>query len=138
MQSVEVRGMDEIAQALEDLPRVIEEARAEVFEEIGQELLPAVQARIGGSGSVAGAQEYVVGSGKGYVAVRAKRNAQIKGYAAGYVTNALEHGHKVRNSKAHVSGKYMYRETANDEMAKTAETVRKRIEEAALKRLEEK
>lgn len=145
MQSVEIRGLDRVTKALEGLPDVIREARGEVFEEMGGELLSAVQQRIGGSGRVAGAQEYQVGSGKGYVAVRAKAKTDLDGYPAGYITNALEGGHKVRQpAKARsrsrvkmdrVPGKYMYRDTRQMEAEQAAETAVRRIEDAAVNAL---
>ena len=100
MQSVEIQGLDKVTKALEDMPGAVREARAVVFEEMGGELLGAVQQRLGGSGRVAGVQEYQVGSGKGYVAVRAKAKTYLGGYAAWYITNALEGGHKVRQPSA--------------------------------------
>lgn len=96
MQSVEIQGLDQVVKALEDLPGTLREARAQVMEEMGEELLGAVQQRIGGTGRIAGAQDYHVGSGKGYVAVRAKAKTDLGRYAAGYVTNALEGGHEIR------------------------------------------
>lgn len=144
MQSVEIQGLDRVVKALEDMPGAIREARGAVFEEIGEELLWAVQQRIGGSGRVAGTQEYQVGSGKGYVAVRAKAKTDLDGYAAGYITNALEGGHAVRKPSAagsrsrarvdRVSGKYMYRDTHQLEAQLLAETAAQRIEKAALEK----
>ena len=146
MQSGEIQGLDRVAKALENMPAVIKEARAEVMEEMGQELLGAVQQRIGGSGRIADAQAYHVGSGKGYVAVRAKADTELNGYAAGYITNALEGGHEVRRpqqpgsrSRAKVDrvpGKYMYRDTGRREAEQLAETAAQRIEDAALKALD--
>lgn len=80
MQSVEIQGLDKVKKALEAAPEAIREARAQVFDEMGEELLGVVQRRIGGSGRVAGVQEYQVGSGKGYVAVRAKAKTDLDGY----------------------------------------------------------
>lgn len=151
MQSVEIQGLDQVKKALEAAPEVIREARAQVFEEMGEELLGVVQRRIGGSGRVAGVQGYLVGSGKGYVAVRAKAKIELDGYAAGYITNALEGGHEVRKASADASpkrkrksrarldrvpGKYMYRDTGAQELKRAAETAAQRIENAALKALE--
>lgn len=150
MQSVEIQGLDKVKKALEAAPEAIREARAQVLDELGGELLGAVQRRIGGSGRVAGVQEYRVGSGKGYVAIRAKAKTDLDGYAAGYITNALEGGHAVRpasgsaakrkrKSRAktrRVPGKYMYRDTGTQELSRAAETAAQRIEEAALKALE--
>ena len=140
MQSVEIRGLDEIAKLLEVTPDVIRNAKAEFFEEAGEALLVDVQHRIGGRGNVAGAQRYYIGSGKGYVAVRAAaRNEQggylISGnemYPAGYITNALENGHTqtagryvpaigARLKADRVAGKYMYQAVGGHEMQRVAE-----------------
>ena len=152
MQSVEIQGLDKVVKALENMPEVIREARAEVMEEMGQELLGAVQQRIGGTGRVADAQGYDVGSGKGYVAVRAKAKTYLDGYAVGYITNALEGGHAFpgrgvqglskrerserQSSDRRVQGKYMYRDTGRQEAERLAETAAQRIEDAALKALD--
>ena len=96
MQSIEINGLDRVIKGLETTAQVIREARGEVMDEMGQELLGGVQRRIGGSGRVAGVQEYKVGSGTGYVAVRAKADTYLDGYAAGYITNSLENGHAIR------------------------------------------
>ena len=149
MQSVEIQGLDKVKKALEAAPEAIREARAQVLDELGEELLGAVQQRIGGSGRVAGVQKYRVGSGKGYVAIRAKAKTDLDGYAAGYITNALEGGHAVRPSSGsakrkrksrakmrRVPGKYMYRDTSAQELKRAAETAAQRFEDAALKALE--
>ena len=134
MQSMEIDGLKEIIQTLETTPEVIRQARAEFFDEAGEVLLEAVQRHIGGSGRVAGVQESYVGSGKGYVAVRPMAKTNLDGYAAGYITNALENGHAVRpasgkakkkrrsRAKANrVQGKYMYRNTGQQEAERAAE-----------------
>ena len=152
MQSVVIQGLDKVTKALEDVPQVIREARGEVMEEMGKELLGTVQQRIGyltgsehrrGTDHVADVQEYRVGSGKGYVAVRPKADTSLDGYAAGYISNSLEGGHKIRrpessnsNSKSEatvtrVSGKYMYRNSQLD-AAQLADEAAKRIENAAV------
>lgn len=149
MQSVEIKGLDRVKKALEAAPEAIREAKAQVLEEMGEELLGAVQQRIGGSGRVAGVQEYQVGSGKGYAAVRAMAKTDLDGYAAGYITNALENSHAVRTSSGsakrkrksrakmrRVPGKYMYRDTGAQELKRAAETAAQRIEDAAMKALE--
>ena len=78
-------------------------------------------------------------------AVRAKAKTYLGGYAAGYITNALEGGHKVRQPSAagsrsraktdRVPGKYMYRDTGQFEAERLAETAAQRIEDAALQKL---
>ncbi len=155
MQSVTVKGLDEIVKLLETTPEVIREARAEFFEEAGQILLDDVQRRIGGTGRVAGAQKYYVGSGKGYVAVRAAARNEPGGYLmrgkemypAGYVTNALENGHEQtagryvpalgkRLTKERAAGKYMYHAVGGHEMQRVAEEGAKVIENKVRAHLE--
>lgn len=142
MQSIEITGLKELTAALDAAPDVIRQAKAEFFEEAGDQLLTDVQIRIGGP-SVSAVQEYRVGSGKGYVAVRAMADTDLDGYAAGYVTNALENGHTIRqptgNAKrkrrsrakvASVPGKHMYRDTQEAEAQRVAETGARQIESA--------
>ena len=93
MQSVEISGLKEIQKRLEGYPEAMKKARSEFFEEAGREMLSTVRRRIGGQGYVANVQDRHVGSGGGYAAVRAKAKTELRGYAAGYVTNALEGGH---------------------------------------------
>lgn len=93
MQSVEISGLKEIQKKLEGYPEAMKKARSEFFEEAGREMLSTVRRRIGGQGYVANVQDRHVGSGGGYAAVRAKAKTELRGYAAGYVTNALEGGH---------------------------------------------
>lgn len=75
------------------------EWRREMYEEMGRAVLEDVQ-RGFGNGEVAGWQDAVVGSGGGYAAVRAKKETftqngeRGKPYAVGYVTNAIDSGHK--------------------------------------------
>ena len=89
MQSVKIHGLRQAQKAFERLPEAVRQAKADVFEAVGEYLLEDVQNRISGYGRVAGVQEYQVGSGKGYVAVRAKKETYLDGAAAGYITNAL-------------------------------------------------
>ena len=89
--------------------------------------------------------------GDGYAAVRAKADTELRGYAAGYITNALENGHKVRGPSGHakreresrreegrdrVAGIYMYHMTDADVVRRlTAEGARE-IEKKAMAYLE--
>lgn len=132
MQEIRVEGLDAIISKLEESPEVFREARARKLETIGEELLGRVQSRIGGTGDISSRQEYRIGSGKGYVAVRPKAKDYLvsaggKRYAAGAVTNAIEGGHAIRGPSgaakfkyrprirvARVPGKYMYQNTEPD------------------------
>ena len=146
MQSVVIQGLDKVIKALDEMPDVILAAKADAFEVAGQELLADVQRRIGGTGRVAGVQEYQVGSGKGYVAVRAKKKTELDGYAAGYITNALENGHDQepgrfvpeigrRLKEDRVAGKYMYRDVGESRAIQAADNIAKCIETAAVEAL---
>lgn len=147
MQSVEIHGLRQVQEAFERLPEAVRQAKADVFEAVGEYLLEDVQNRIGGSGRVAGAQEYRVGSGKGYVAVRAKKETWLDGAAVGYITNALENGHVqtpgryvpalgARLRRDRVPGKYMYQITGRREGPRMAEEAARRIERTVLQELE--
>ena len=149
MQSVEISGLREVITKLDVAPELIREARAEFFAEAGASLLSDVQGRIGGTGKIAWVQEYRVGSGKGYVAVRAKAKTNVGKYAAGYITNALENGHEVRTASgkakrkrrsrakaSRVPGKYMYRNTAAQEAKRAAEEGARIIEAKILAHME--
>ena len=83
-----------------------------------------------------------------YAAVRAKAKTELRGYAPGYVTNALEGGHvqtpgryvpamgkKLKANR--VKGKYMYRKTAA-ELPQIAERGAQEIEKKAMAYLEGK
>ena len=123
MQSVEIQGLDKVKKALEAAPDAIREARAQVLDELGEELLGAVQQRIGGSGRVASVQEYRVGSGKGGHAVRPS-------------SGSAKRKRKSRAKMRRVPGKYMYQDTGAQELSRAAETAAQRIEDAAMKALE--
>lgn len=82
------------------------------------------------------------------VAVRPMAKTNLDGYAAGYITNALENGHAVRpapesqkerqsRAKANrVQGKYMYRNTGQQEAKRAAEEGARIIEAKILAHME--
>lgn len=83
----------DLASILQQLP---EERRA-LHETLGEAVLRLVRTNLGGSGKAQSWQASHVGTGGGYAAVRPKAGAytQDKGhYAVGYVTNAIENGHR--------------------------------------------
>ena len=100
------------------------------LEQMWRYLLLDVQRKIGGSGKVAGWQAPHMGTKGGYVAVRAKADTYQttksgKRYAVGYVTNAIEGGHRhggprggkgyrPRYRKAAVPGKWFYQAVRQD------------------------
>lgn len=120
---------NEIGQLLRELPNV----KREALERAGREALQAVRTRIGGRGKVQRWQELHMGSRGGYAAVRAVAGQyDAHGYAVGYVTNAIESGHRSggRNgSDRRVPGKEMYKRTQGDAEALAAKSA-KEIEDA--------
>lgn len=72
MINVQMSGLDEIIDRLQESPEVFRDARSRELEDIGQQLLPRVRAGIGGTGRIQNLQDVYMGSGKGYVAVRPK------------------------------------------------------------------
>lgn len=139
----------EVARLVEKLtkaPQVLKEAKRQAFESAAPRLLSAVQFEIGGSGRVRSWQEKYVGSKGGYAAARPKAETYLetkgkqkgfragpKKYAVGYVTNAINNGHRSpKNQRGHrTSGKvtagkpfYQRAQKAADQVAQdTAEQI---------------
>ncbi len=124
--NVKIEGLDRIAKSWDKLLKEFPAKRREFLERMGQQLLADVRREIGGEGKVAGWQEKHMGSRGGYVAIRAAAKTYQttmggKRYAVGYVTNAIENGHRVRTpavrgakgyrsraEKAAVPGRWFY------------------------------
>ena len=123
MQELEI-----LARQLEDSCETLQEVRRSALEKAGDKLLRAVRSRIGGTGKVQSWQERHMGSGGGYTAVRpAAKTYDRAGDAVGYVTNAIEGGHRVRTGSGpsrarmqRVPGKWMYRSTNPAQIAAAA------------------
>lgn len=140
MQSIEITGLKEIQKAFERFPELVKKAKGDMFEDLGREVLHAVRREIGGSGRVAGVQAYYVGSGRGYVAVRAMADTELEGYAAGYITNALENGHDQTPGRyvpalgrtlkrTRVSGKHMYQTVSEFVAPRNAGSAAERLQQ---------
>lgn len=129
MQSVDTRDIDHLIDSWNALLKRFPDGKQKALESIGRDLLLNVRDEIGGSGKVAGWQEPHMGSGGGYVAVRAKAKTYQttkngNRYAVGYITNAIEGGHQTggqrpgpkadgyryrpRYKKAAVPGRWFY------------------------------
>ena len=98
-QTVEVEGLDQIEKSWAELLKRFPAERRRVLEQVGQKLLAQVRQEIGGEGKVAGWQGIHMGSGGGYVAIRARAKEYQttksgKRYEVGYVTNSVEGGHR--------------------------------------------
>lgn len=99
--TVDTTGLDRLAESWDALVQRFPRQKRAALAALGTELLQQVRSEIGGTGKVAGWQAPHMGSGGGYVAVRAKADTYQttksgKRYAVGYVTNAFEGGHKIR------------------------------------------
>lgn len=119
MQSIELDGLDRLLDGWESLQRDFPGMKRELLEELGRSLLEDVRSEIGGAGTVQSWQERYVGSRNGYVANRPKAKtykttARGKKYAVGYVTNAIEGGHKHRRPSAQKRDGYRYRPRIDD------------------------
>lgn len=114
MQSVDVSSIDKILKSWDKLLKEYPQMKRELLEDLGQQMLTDVQEAIGGTGIVSGWQARYVGSRNGYVAVRPRANIYQttksgKQYAVGYVTNAIENGHRHRRPRAVRRDGYVYR-----------------------------
>lgn len=106
--------IDRLDKVLEDFPQL----RRELLERMGPALREEVLRGLGPSDKVAGWQTAHMGSGGGYVAVRPKANTyQVtqggKRYAVGYVTNAIEGGHRPPSRRGSSRPDYRYRPRHN-------------------------
>lgn len=125
---LDASALKALTQRLEQAPRVLSEAKQQAFAAAAPKLKAEVDAQIGGSGKVRSWQGAYVGTKGGYAAVRPKRELYLetqgkqkgyragpKKYAVGYVTNAINRGHRApRNtagyytSSKRVPGKQFY------------------------------
>ena len=104
MQSIELRGLEQIDRLCEKLkrsPEVFQQARRECFEAAAREAERIVDRQIGGSGKVQRWQESTVGTRGGYARVAPKKETWTERtkkagnrYAVGAVTNAIVSGHR--------------------------------------------
>lgn len=144
---VDASELKELINKLDAAPAVIQEARRTAFEQAAPRMKQALDERIGGTGKVQSWQDYFVGSKGGYAAVRPKAKTYAKDskgkttkYAVGYVTNAIENGHRFpRTGKSQLSGivfgRYFYMNTqryaekiAQEAAEQAAETLRQHLE----------
>ena len=136
-QSVKISGLEHLRKDLEELSEELPEMRREIHEELAVQMRGEVEealARRAGSstGTVAGWQEGYVGTKGGYAAVRPRAKTSYRGYAVGYITNAIENGHAIRRpsgkwkgyrarvKKRYVLGLHFYREVQGGRLEKLA------------------
>lgn len=113
-QTVDTRDLDRLMDSWDTLLKQFPAKKREMLERLGPKMLQAVRAEIGGEGKVAGWQAPHMGSKGGYVAVRAKADTYQatksgRRYAVGYVTNAIEGGHRHGGRRGSSKPGYRYR-----------------------------
>lgn len=118
MPSVQMDGVDQLLASWDALQKEFPAMKRDLLEDLGKQMLSGVQSKIPGTGTVRGWQERYIGSKNGYVAVRPKSKtykttAGGKKYAVGYVTNAVEGGHKHRRPSQTPREGYKYRARIN-------------------------
>lgn len=118
MQSIEYSDLDRIIASWEALLNDYPGMKRELLEDLGTQLLGDVREALGESEHVTGWQERYLGSKNGYVAIRPKAKtykttAGGKRYAVGYVTNAIEGGHKHRRPSQVKRDGYRYKGRIN-------------------------
>ena len=146
----------EFRRAFEGLDRVkdaLPEIKKEFLDRMGGEMFSAVRGNLGGEGKVQSWQEARVGSRHGYAAVspKAKTYQETKNsrHAVGYVTNAIERGHRIRSPSGQakeryrprikqpkVTGRFFYK-SSESEVARLAEAGAKDLAEKLVQKIEE-
>ncbi len=111
-------GLDRVLDRWDELLRDFPAMKRQLLEDLGKQLLSGVRGEIRGTGTVQSWQERYLGSKNGYVAVRPKADtykvtAHGKRYAVGYVTNAIEGGHRHRTPSQQPRDGYHYRARIN-------------------------
>jgi hypothetical protein len=150
MQSISITALEA---RWKELIQEIPELKRATFEDLGPDLLSEVRRQIGGSGKVQSWQEARVGSRGGYAAVRPKAKTYYasreggKQYAVGYITNAINSGHKqvpgrfvptgenegFRTKKEWVPSRHFYEDAATNAEAlihRAVESLERRMKEA--------
>lgn len=153
---IDTAELDRLAERLAQSPELLRQAKRQAFEAAAPRLLELVQTQIGGSGRVKSWQEKFVGSMGGYAAVRPRARTwietrQAKRYAVGYITNAINSGHRKRGRGTYqdkrlksyktisqedwVAGKHFY-ETAQELAEPVAQAAAEEIAAALMEHLE--
>lgn len=144
--------LDALIAKLERSPEVILQAKRQAFETAAPKLKQTVDTEIGGTGKVRSWQATYVGSGGGYAAVRPKAKTYTetkKRYAVGYVTNAINSGHRfptptgknkryrarINSGRQKVAGRHFY-EAAQAQVPQIAQEAAQQVVSALMVHLE--
>lgn len=153
--NVDASEVKRLAELLEQSPQVIETAKKEAIAAAAPKMKAIVDEEIGGTGKVRSWQGQYVGSKGLYAAVRPKKETYIetkgkqkgfragpKKYAVGYVTNAINSGHRTprdkwghRTSAYKIQGKQFY-QRAQAQAGQVAQETGEQIVQALMGHLE--
>lgn len=152
--NIDASEVKRLADLLEQSPAVIEAAKREAIAAAAPKMKAIVDQEIGGSGRVKSWQGQYVGSGGLYAAVRPKKETYVetkgkqkgwragpKKYAVGYITNAINNGHRTprnkwgyRTSGKTIKGKEFY-QRASTRLGQVAEEASENIGKALVTHL---
>lgn len=153
--------LERLIDRLDGAPGVLQTAKKKAIAAVAPKLKQEVDSQIGGTGKVRGWQGQFVGSKGGYAAVRPKAKTYIetkgkrpsrggpKKYAVGYVTNAVNSGHRfpsssgaakrykprIKSGQMNVPGKRFY-ETAEAQASRVAQETGEQIVRELIDHLE--
>lgn len=149
---IDTRQLDKLVEQLRKSPKVIRRAKQQAFEMAAPKLKQAVDTEIGGTGKVRSWQAPHVGSKGGYAVVRPKAKTYTetkKRYAVGYVTNAINSGHRfpsptgknkryrarIKSGRMKVAGKHFY-EAAQAQVPQIAQEAAQQVLAALIDHVE--
>lgn len=152
---VDASALGSLLNRLEQAPEALREAKLQAMEAAAPKLKATVDLEIGGSGKVRSWQGSYVGSRGGYAAVRPEKDTFIetkgkqkmfragpKKYVVGYVTNAINRGHRwprnqwgFRTTTAQVPGKEFY-QRAQAQVEQVAQEAGEQVIRALVEHLE--
>lgn len=148
MQSVDIKGLEELTENLNALLAKAPEARRKLHEELADMAKKEVDAQIVASGiqddqgKIREWQEEHVGSGGGYAAVRAAKGSTGDN-SPGAITNYIESGHKIRQPSSnakhykprinmpYVEGRHFYQNAQRNVDAKAVQIAEQFAEKLA-------
>lgn len=157
MQEIQIdkTELERLIDKLDAAPGVLREAKKKAVAAAAPKLKQAVDSKIGGAGKVRSWQGQFVGSKGGYAAVRPKAKTYTdptkrgKRYAVGYVTNAINSGHRfppppgkakrykprIKSGRMNVPGRKFY-ETAEAQLSHIAQETGEQIIQELTQHLE--
>ena len=139
MQGVDFSGLNELDDMFNEILNDFPDKRRELHEDMKEILKREVDSSI--SGSLNDANGLVKSWQEARTAISAKANLKHKDYAVGYITNALENGHRIRPpkkqskyyrsrvKKARVEGRSFYQKSVSSAISKAIDMTRQMASE---------